>query len=122
MAKTILLVDDSASIRHVVGIALRGNGYEVLEASDGQEALRRLEGQKVHLIISDVNMPGMNGLDFLREVKKSSAHKFTPFILLTTEVREDKKVEAQMAGAKAWVTKPFQPAQMLEVVRKLVIA
>jgi two-component system, chemotaxis family, chemotaxis protein CheY len=122
MGKTILIVDDSASVRQVVGIALRGAGYDVIEGVDGADALKKLDGQKIHLIISDVNMPNMDGLTFVREAKKLAAYKFTPIIMLTTESDETKKREGQAAGAKAWVVKPFQPAQMLAAVSKLVIA
>jgi two-component system chemotaxis response regulator CheY len=121
MAKTILIVDDSASVRQVVGIALRGAGYEVIAGVDGKDALRQLTGQRIHLIISDVNMPNMDGITFVTEVKKLPAYKFTPIIMLTTESQEEKKRQAQAAGAKAWVTKPFQPPQMLAAVAKLVL-
>ncbi|AVS66443.1 two-component system response regulator [Paracidovorax avenae] len=121
MAKTILIVDDSASVRSVVGIALRGAGYDVIEGCDGSDALRRLTGQKVHLIISDVNMPNMDGITFLKNVKAMPAYRFTPVIMLTTESQEAKKREGQLAGAKAWVTKPFQPPTLLSAVEKLVL-
>ena len=120
MAKTIMIVDDSASLRQVVGIALRSAGYDVLEGCDGADALKKLTGQKVHMIISDVNMPNMDGITFVSEAKKLPAYKFTPIIMLTTESQEEKKRQAQAAGAKAWVTKPFQPEQMLSAVAKLV--
>jgi two-component system chemotaxis response regulator CheY len=119
MPKTILIVDDSASLRQVVGIALKGAGYDVIEAGDGQQGLARLTGQKVHLIVSDVNMPNMDGITFVKEMKKQPEFKFTPVIMLTTEGQESKKAEGQAAGAKAWVVKPFQPAQMLAAVAKL---
>ncbi|XAH24784.1 response regulator [Xylophilus sp. GW821-FHT01B05] len=121
MAKTILVVDDSASMRQAVGIALRGAGYEVIEGTDGQQALARLTGQKVHLIISDVNMPHMDGISFVKQVKQLPLYRFTPVIMLTTENQEAKKREGQAAGAKAWVVKPFQPAQLLAAVEKLVL-
>lgn len=121
MGKTILIVDDSASVRQVVGIALRGAGYDVIEAVDGKDALTKLDGKKIHLMISDVNMPNMDGITFVREAKKLPAYKFTPIIMLTTESNESKKKEGQDAGAKAWVVKPFQPAQMLAAVSKLVL-
>ncbi len=121
MAKTILVVDDSSSLRQVVGIALKGAGYDVIEACDGKDALGKIVGQKVHLIISDVNMPNMDGIAFVKEVKKIAEHKFVPIIMLTTESQEAKKQEGQAAGAKAWVVKPFQPAQMLTAVSKLVM-
>jgi two-component system, chemotaxis family, chemotaxis protein CheY len=121
MSKKILIVDDSASVRQVVGIALKGAGYQVIEGVDGADALTKLDGQKIHLIISDVNMPRMDGITFVREAKKLPAYKFTPIIMLTTESEEKKKQEGQAAGAKAWVVKPFQPAQMLAAVSKLIL-
>lgn len=121
MAKTILIVDDSSSVRLVVGIALKGAGYTVIEASDGRDALGKLTGQKVHLIISDVNMPNMDGITFLKAVKALPAYRFTPVIMLTTESQEEKKREGQLAGAKAWVVKPFQPPTLLAAVEKLVL-
>jgi len=121
MGKTILIVDDSPSVRQVVGIALRGAGYDVIEGVDGRDGLSKLDGRKVHLIISDVNMPNMDGITFVTEVKKLAAYKFTPIIMLTTESQESKKLEGQAAGAKAWVVKPFKPEQMLGAVQKLVL-
>jgi len=121
MAKTILIVDDSASIRQVVGMTLKGAGYDVIEGVDGKDALTRLDGRKVHLIISDVNMPNMDGITFLKNVKQLPNYKFTPVIMLTTEAGDGKKGEGQAAGAKAWVVKPFQPAQMLTAVSKLIL-
>lgn len=120
MSKTIMIVDDSVTIRQVVKIALRGQGFEVMEACDGQEALSKLNGQKVHLIISDVNMPNMDGISMVKELKKLPAYKFTPIIMLTTESEVSKKNEGRAAGAKAWVVKPFKPDQLLDVVSKLV--
>ena len=121
MGKTILVVDDSASVRQVVGIALRGAGYDVIEGVDGTDGLAKLDGRKVHLIISDVNMPRMDGITFVKEAKKLPHYKFTPIIILTTVSEEKKKLEGQAAGAKAWVVKPFQPAQMLAAVSKLIL-
>lgn len=120
MAKTIMVVDDSATLRQVVKITLSGAGYEVLEACDGKDALAKLNGQKIHLIISDVNMPNMDGITFVQESKKLPAYKFTPVIMLTTEAGDAKKKAGQAAGAKAWVVKPFQPQQMLDAVAKLI--
>ena len=120
MGKTILIVDDSASLRQVVAIALRGAGYDVLEAQNGKDALGKLDGKKINLIISDVNMPIMDGISLVKEVKKLPAYKFTPIIMLTTEGAEEKKKEGQAAGAKAWIVKPFQPEQMLKAVSTLI--
>ncbi|MGD7033681.1 MAG: response regulator [Gammaproteobacteria bacterium HGW-Gammaproteobacteria-10] len=121
MAKTIMIVDDSASIRQVVSIALKGGGYDVLEACDGKDALNKLKGQKIHLIITDVNMPNMDGITFVQEVKKLADYKFTPMMMLTTEAAEDKKQAGKAAGAKAWLTKPFQPQTLMTAVSKLVL-
>jgi len=119
MAKTIMIVDDSASMRRVVGIALKGAGYDVLEGCDGKDALAKLTGQKVHMIISDVNMPVMDGIAFLKAVKQMPTYKFTPVIMLTTESADEKKREGQAAGARAWVVKPFQPEQLIGAVQRL---
>ncbi len=121
MAKSIMIVDDSASLRQVVSIALKSTGYDVVEACDGRDALAKLDGRKLHLIISDVNMPNMDGISFVKAAKQLPAYKFTPVIMLTTEAGDAKKQEGQAAGAKAWVVKPFQPAQMLTAVSKLVL-
>ncbi|GAA5164218.1 response regulator [Viridibacterium curvum] len=119
MAKQIMIIDDSASLRQLVHITLRSAGYEVLEAADGIEAIAKLAGKKVHLVICDVNMPNMDGIGFLNEVKHSAQLRFTPIIMLTTESDEAHKRAAQEAGARAWMVKPFQPAQLLSAVAKL---
>lgn len=121
MAKNILIVDDSASLRQVVNIALTAEGYDVIEAEDGEQALQLLDGRKIHLVICDVNMPVMDGITFVKKVKKMAKYKFLPIIMLTTESRESRKQEGQQAGAKAWVVKPFKPEQMLEAVSKLIL-
>lgn len=121
MAKTILIVDDSISLRQVVSIALTNAGYEVIEACDGKDALAKLTGQKIHLMISDVNMPNMDGISFLKAVREKPSYKFTPVIMLTTEAGEEKKKEGQAAGARAWVVKPFKPEQLLVAVSKLIL-
>jgi len=121
MAKTIMVVDDSLSIRQVVGIALRQAGYDVIEGCDGADALAKLTGQKVNLIISDVNMPNMDGISFVRELKTRPAYKFTPVLMLTTESQEDKKEQGKAAGARAWMVKPFKPDMLLAAVQKLVM-
>jgi two-component system, chemotaxis family, chemotaxis protein CheY len=124
MAKTIMMVDDSASLRSVVKITLTGAGYEVIEACDGRDALTKLSGlagRKVHLIISDVNMPVMGGIEFLTQLKQNPSFKFTPVIMLTTEGQEAVKEKGRAAGAKAWMVKPFNPTQMLGAVSKLIL-
>ena len=121
MAKTIMVVDDSLSIRQVVSIALKQAGYDVIEGVDGVDALAKLTGQKVNLIISDVNMPNMDGITFLKALKSKPEHKFTPVVMLTTESQEAKKKEGQSAGARAWIVKPFQPTQLLTAVEKLIL-
>lgn len=120
MRKTILVVDDSATVREAVTGALKEVGYDVIEACDGQDGLSKLQGNTIHLMICDVNMPNMDGISFVREVKKLSKCRFTPVIMLTTESSESKKLEGQIAGAKAWVVKPFRPTQVLDAVAKLI--
>jgi two-component system chemotaxis response regulator CheY len=120
MSKTILIVDDSVSLRQVVSIALKGAGYEVIEAGDGKEGLSKLTGQKIHLIISDVNMPNMDGIAMVTEIKKMAEYKFTPIIMLTTESQDEMKQKGKEAGVKAWMVKPFKPEQMLDAVNKLI--
>lgn len=122
MAKTILFVEDSASVRQVMKTALAREGYDVILAVDGQDALTKLNGQKIHLIISDVNMPNMDGITFVKEAKKLPAYKFTPIIMLTTETQASKMAEGKAAGVKAWIVKPFQPPQLMAAVAQLVMA
>ena len=119
--KTILIVDDSISIRQVVGMTLKANGFDVIEAVDGVDDLKKLTGQKVHLIISDVNMPNMDGITLLKEIKQLPAYRFTPVVMLTTEGADEKKEQGRAAGAKAWIIKPFRPEQMLAAVNKLIL-
>jgi len=119
MEKTIMIVDNSASMRAMVSIAFRGEGYAVIEATNGQEAIRKLDDQRMHLIICDIYMPVMDGITFVKNVKQMPVHCFTPIIILTTEFEEYKKRQGQAAGAKAWVIKPFRREQMLKVAQKL---
>jgi two-component system chemotaxis response regulator CheY len=119
MSKTIMVVDDSASIRQVVSLALKSAGYDVIEACDGKDALSKMTGQKIHLIVSDVNMPNMDGITLVKQVKAHPQYKFTPIMMLTTESGDAKKEEGRAAGAKAWLVKPFQPPALLSAVAKL---
>lgn len=120
MAKTILFVEDSASVRQVMTSTLTREGYDVIVACDGQDALTKLGGSKIHLIISDVNMPNMDGLTFVKQAKQLPAYKFTPIIMLTTETQTEKMNEGKAAGVKAWIVKPFQPPQLLAAVAQLI--
>ena len=122
MAKTVLIIDDSSSLRALVKLALTRAGYGVIEASDGKDALAQLDkAAKVHMIVSDVNMPGMDGITFVRECKRHPRHKFIPVIMLTTEDENAKIQQAREAGAMAWLVKPFSPPQLLDAVSKLVM-
>ncbi len=114
-----MIVDDSRPTRMVLKSALEGAGYEVIACCDGTDALDKLTGQKVDLIISDIHMPKMDGISFLKAVKQMPAYKFTPIVMLTVESAESRKYEGQIAGAKAWVCKPFEPVQLLDAVRRL---
>ncbi len=120
MAKTILIVDDSASFRQVVAIILRSAGYDVVEAQDGKDGLAKLAEKRAHLIISDINMPVMDGFEFLKAVKAMPDYKFTPVVMLTTESAQSKMQQGKASGAKAWMVKPFDPPQILAVVKQLV--
>lgn len=120
MSKEILVVDDSASIRQVVSMTLKDAGYLVTEAKDGVDALGKIKAKKFHLIVSDVNMPNMDGISLLKEIKQLDSAKFTPVLMLTTEAEESKKMEGKAAGAKAWLVKPFKPALLLSAIAKLI--
>ena len=122
MSRRILIVDDSESVRMIARLALREQGYDVVEATNGVEALKQLDAERVHLVISDVNMPEMDGITLLKQIKANARHKFTPIIMLTTEAGQDKKDEGRAAGAKAWITKPFQPKVLIDAVAKLMPA
>jgi two-component system chemotaxis response regulator CheY len=115
-----MVIDDSAALRECVREALTEAGYEVIGAADGQEALGMLDGSKVDLMICDVHMPRMDGITFVKEVKRLSDYRFVPIIMLTTESSEKSRQAGQIAGAKAWVVKPFRPEQILHAVSKLV--
>ena len=119
MAITILIIDDSASLRQVVAMTLKTAGYDVLQAGDGKEALAFLDGRKIGMAVCDVNMPIMNGVEFVIAAKQRPAYKFMPILMLTTETSEDKKAAGKAAGAKAWMVKPFSPSSLLNAVSKL---
>ena len=116
---TILAVDDSASMRQMVSFTLKGAGYEVVEASDGKEALDKARGQQFDLVISDVNMPVMDGITLIKELRALTEYKFTPLLMLTTESGDDKKVQGKSAGATGWIVKPFNPDQLLATINKV---
>lgn len=121
MAKNILIVDDSESIRMVVSLALKSEGYNVIIGNDGQHGLELLlEHKNVNLIISDLNMPRMDGISFLKEVRKLDQFKYLPFLILTTESQDTKKMEAKNSGATGWIIKPFVKEKLLAVVKKVV--
>lgn len=120
MAKTIMIVDDSSMMRMTVGRALRDAGYDVVEAEDGEKALAKLDTvEKVHLIISDVNMPKMDGITFVQNVKNMQNYKFIPIIMLTTESQQELIERGKKAGVKAWMVKPFDKEQLLGAIQKL---
>ncbi|MCE5281649.1 MAG: response regulator [Deltaproteobacteria bacterium] len=119
MGKIIMTVDDSASVRQMVGFTLRDAGYEVMEASDGRDALAKLNGKTVQMVITDLNMPNLDGIGLIKFLRGSAAYKFIPIIMLTTESQTDKKQEGKAAGATGWIVKPFKPDQLLAVVRKV---
>lgn len=122
MAKTVLIVDDSSSMRQMVGFTLRGAGFEVIEGGNGQEALDKLKaapGGRVDLVITDLNMPVMDGLTFIKAVRNTATMRFAPVLMLTTESQESRKAEGKAAGATGWIVKPFHPEQLLKVIEKV---
>jgi two-component system chemotaxis response regulator CheY len=119
MNKTIMTVDDSASVRQMVSFTLRGAGYEVVEAVDGRDALSKLNGSPIHMVLTDLNMPNMDGIELIRSLRGISAYKFVPIVMLTTESQAEKKQEGKAAGATGWIIKPFKPEQLLAVVKKV---
>lgn len=121
MGKKILIVDDAASMRGLVAMTLKKSGYEVIEASDGKDALTKLSSVgKVDLIITDLNMPNMDGIELIKTLKADMKYRFIPVIMLTTESQEAKKEEGRKAGAKAWIVKPFKPDVLVNVVKKII--
>jgi len=118
--KNILSVDDSASIRQMVKLTLSGAGYNVLEAADGAQGLAEARRKAVDVIVTDLNMPVMDGLTFIREVRKLPAYVGVPILMLTTESDAAKKSQAKAAGATGWITKPFQPQQLLDTLKKVI--
>lgn len=119
MSKTIMAVDDSVSIRQMVGFTLTRAGYEVLEAEDGVDAVNKLKGKTIHMMITDLNMPNVDGIELIKQIRSRPEYKFMPIIMLTTESQEDKKQAGKAAGATGWIVKPFKPDQLLSVIKKV---
>lgn len=120
MSKTALIVDDSITMRQMVAHTLKQAGFTVLEGANGQEGLARLNaGGKPEIIVTDINMPVMNGIEFVRNVRKLPQHKFTPILVLTTESQADLKAQGKSAGATGWLVKPFDPQTLINVIRKV---
>ena len=119
MNKTIMTVDDSASVRQMVSFTLKEAGYNVIEASDGKAALEKIQNAEPNLIVTDLNMPVMNGIELIKNIRSQPKHKFVPIIMLTTESQNEKKLEGKSAGATGWIVKPFSQEQLLMVVKKV---
>ncbi len=119
MGKTILTVDDSASIRQMVTFTLKGAGYDVVEAVDGMDGLAKLGSTDVQMVITDLNMPKLDGIGFIKKIRANAKTKFIPVIMLTTESQAEKKQAGKAAGATGWIVKPFKPEQLLGVVKKV---
>lgn len=119
MGKTILVVDDSVTMRQMVSFTLTEAGFSVIEGENGEDALSKIGGQAVHAIITDLNMPVMDGISFIREIRAKTEHRFTPILMLTTESQTDKKQQGKAAGATGWIVKPFNPPQLLQVLGRV---
>lgn len=120
MAKTIMTVDDSPSMRKMICLALQGAGYQCVEAQDGLDGLKKAQAVKCDAIIADQNMPNMDGITFVREIKKTARYASTPIIMLSSDSRADLKQMAREAGALGWMVKPFDQATLIAAVRKVV--
>lgn len=119
MAKKILAVDDSKTMREMVSFTLKGAGYEVIEAEDGKAALSALSGAKFDAVITDLNMPNMNGFELIQSLRSNPLYKFVPILMLTTEGDDSKKQQGKSVGATGWIVKPFNPQKLVEVVQKV---
>jgi two-component system chemotaxis response regulator CheY len=119
MGKVIMTVDDSASVRQMVSFTLQKAGYEVITAIDGNDALSKLQGASINLVITDLNMPNLDGIGLIRQLRANARYKFMPIIMLTTESQMEKKQAGKAAGATGWIVKPFQPEQLVAVVKKV---
>jgi len=119
MGMVIMTVDDSASVRQMVNFTLAGAGYDVVEAVDGRDALAKLKGVSVNMVLTDLNMPNMDGIELIRAIRSDAANRFVPIIMLTTESQAAKKQEGKTAGATGWIVKPFKPDKLLAVVKKV---
>ena len=119
MAKKILIVDDSVSIRKSVSFVLSNEGFEVIEAEDGIDGLKKAEETQCSLVITDINMPNMNGIDLIKSLRQLVAYKFVPIIALTTESQDDKMQEGKAAGATGWIVKPFTSEKLVAIVKKI---
>ena len=116
---TILTVDDTASMRQMISFTLNSVGYEVIQAVDGADALKLAKDRKVDLVIADLNMPNMDGISLVKSLRGLPDYRFTPILMLTTESQEQKRQEGRSAGATGWIVKPFNPEQLLSVVKKV---
>ena len=119
MSKTIMTADDSASVRQMVAFTLKQNGYDVVEAVDGRDALNKLGTQKVDMLLTDLNMPNLDGIGLIKGVRSGTLNKFIPIVMLTTESQDSRKAEGKAAGATGWIVKPFGPEQLLQVIAKV---
>ncbi len=119
MIDTIMTVDDSASVRQMVSYTLKQAGYGVVEAVDGRDAINKLNVSAVKMVITDLNMPNLDGIGLIRAIRANPDHRFIPIVMLTTESQTEKKMEGKNAGATGWIVKPFKPEQLLGVVRKV---
>jgi len=119
MSKTLLVVDDSFSMRQLSSFTLKNAGYDVIEAVNGKDALEKLSSTKVDMVITDLTMPEMDGIEFIKQFRTLSRFKFTPIVMLTTDSNEARKQEGRQAGVSGWIVKPFKPVQFVEAVRKM---
>lgn len=120
MSRTVLIVDDAGVVRQVGAMKLRSSGFEVIEANDGKDALNKIEGVKIDLVVTDINMPEMDGIELIKELKKKEEFKYVPIIVLSTLSQKEKVEEGKRAGASGWLFKPYNATELITTVRKFI--
>lgn len=117
--KRVLIIDDSRSMRQMLSFTLKEAGFELIEAENGQDALDKLKGQRLGIIVTDLNMPVMDGISFIKKARATAEARFVPILILTTESQQEKKLEGKAAGATGWIVKPFEPQKLLQTIQKV---
>ena len=121
MGRTVLVVDDAGVMRQMNSLTLKKEGFEVIEAINGKDALSKMAGKKIDIVVTDINMPEMDGIELIKQIRTDSVHRFVPIIVLSTISQEAKVKEGKEAGASGWLFKPYKPNQLIDAIRKFII-